>query len=267
MRRSDPSPDGDDSGSVPGEAAGEQRFLGALGQRVRALRTDRGLSRRRLAEHAGVSQRYLAQLEGGQGNVSVRLLRRIALALSTQPAELLPPATAHPMGVALIGLRGAGKSTLGRRAADELELPFVELNERVAVASGLGTEEIFNLYGAEGFRRFELGCLEALIAAARPVVLATGGGIVEKPETLSLLLANFLVVWVRARPQEHMQRVQEQGDTRPMSGHQHAMDALQRILDGRAALYARAHCQLDTSGRRVENCAGDLVHLLRDAGF
>jgi XRE family aerobic/anaerobic benzoate catabolism transcriptional regulator len=247
----------------------EQQFLTALGTQVRAARERQGLSRRALAGQAGVSERYLAQLESGRGNASVLLLRRIALALRLDPGGLLQsgPGDGHPAGVALIGLRGAGKSTLGQIAACALGLPFVELNQRVVARSGLEMGEIFNLYGGEGFRRYERRCLDTLIEQGAPVLLATGGGIVAQPATLERLLASFFVVWLRASPREHMQRVLAQGDTRPMSGHEHAMDALQRILASRDALYARAHRQLDTSGRSVENCAGDLVRLLREAGF
>ncbi len=284
-----------------GSSPDERRFLAAIGDTVREARRERGLSRRALAACAGVSERYLAQLESGQGNASVLLLRRITDALALELASVLlhgpgtesarvllgllrgatgrqreamvraalaaaEPGT-RPAAVALIGLRGAGKSTLGRHAAQALGLEFCELNDRISEASGLSVAEIFNLYGAEGYRRVERRCLEAVIDEARPLLLATGGGIVTGSATLELLLERFFSVWVRAEPEKHMARVRAQGDTRPMHGHAQAMQELRAILHARTPLYARADRQLDTSSKSVENCASALVRLLSEAGY
>ena len=280
----------------------ECRFLAALGVTVRLEREQRGLSRRALAALAQVSERYLAQLESGRGNISVLLLKRIADALSvdiaslvvhgahaqsarellrvlerTSPTQQLAAVEAarhalnrapHPWrGIALVGLRGAGKSTLGRLAAAELGLPFCELNDRISEASGLSIADIFNLYGVEGYRRWERRCLESLLERESPLLLATGGGIVSDERTFEQLFAHFFTVWIRATPAEHMERVRAQGDTRPMTGSEDAMDELRALLRSREPLYARADAQLDTTGRSVENCTLALVQILRDSGF
>ena len=281
--------------SRPGDDSG---FLAQLGQRVRQIRGQRGMSRKLLAECAGVSERYLAQLEGGQGNISILLLRDVARALDLPLEELLAESAdlavilhmlrrvspeqlsqakkavtriqqgqgrpSRARRIALIGLRGAGKSTLGRLVAADLALPFVELNDQIAEMSGLSVAELFNLYGQEGYRRLERRCLEQVVAKQEQVVLATGGGIVADPSTFDLLLSAFHTVWLRAAPQEHMERVRAQGDLRPMAGNPEAMEELKLILSSREALYSRADSQLDTSGSALEVSRQALGTLLRD---
>ncbi len=264
---------------------------------MRAARGRRGLSRRILAEYAGVSERYLAQLEAGRGNVSVLLLRQIAVALDVPLETLLAGdaelgelvallrdagpeqrgrardllaargAGTHQRRVALIGLRGAGKSTLGRAVAAALDLPFVELNEVITDLAGLAVHEIFDLYGPEGYRRYERRALEHAIARHESLVLASGGGIVSDAATFDVLLASCLTVWLRATPQEHMRRVRAQGDLRPMAGNADAMADLELILESREALYGRAHRQLDTSGCSESESSETLAAMLRAEGF
>ena len=258
----------------------DSAFLGQLGERVRTARGRRGLSRKLLARDAGVSERYLAQLEVGRGNISILLLRHVAEALGLTLDELVcgdEGALARngrryneprrPRRVALIGLRGAGKSTLGRLLAADMAMPFIELNDEIANMSGLGVPEIFNLYGPEGYRRFERRCLDGAIGSHDSVVLATGGGIVADPSTFDALLSAFFTVWLRASPEEHMARVRAQGDLRPMAGNSEAMKELKRILRSREPLYRRADRALDTSGRSIEACRDSLADLLKQEGF
>ncbi|TSA13561.1 MAG: helix-turn-helix domain-containing protein, partial [Betaproteobacteria bacterium] len=241
-------------------AAADAAFLHALGERVRDARARRGMTRRILARDSGVSERYLALLESGQGNVSVLLLQRIASALSLSltefwhqgaeqqveltlisqflqrlPAQKLPLVraqlsreygTAHAeriKRIALIGLRGAGKSTLGGRLAKELQIPFIELDREVERDAGTSLSVIFLLYGQAGYRRYERRCLEHVIRTNQRAVIATGGSIVSEPGTYDLLLSTCLSVWLKAEPEEHMARVVAQGDTRPMTGNLEAM--------------------------------------------
>jgi XRE family aerobic/anaerobic benzoate catabolism transcriptional regulator len=270
-------------------AAADGAFLHALGERVRDARARRGVTRKILAQDSGVSERYLAQLESGQGNVSVLLLQRIAAALnlslteflqqdSEQPVELaliwqflqrLPAqklplvrsqllrdyGTAHTdrmKRIALIGLRGAGKSTLGSRLAKELEAPFIELDREVEREAGTSLSEIFLLYGQAGYRRYERRCLENVVKKNERAVIATGGSIVSEPGTYDLLLSTCRTVWLKAQPEEHMARVVAQGDMRPMTGNREAMQDLHRILRGRDALYGRADVTIDTAHKSIE---------------
>jgi XRE family aerobic/anaerobic benzoate catabolism transcriptional regulator len=264
-------------------------FLRALGERVRVARARRGMTRKILAHDSGVSERYLAQLESGRGNVSVLLLQRIAAALhlsltellqqgAEQPAELaliwqflqrLPAqklplvhsqllrdyGTAHTdrmKRIALIGLRGAGKSTLGSRLAKELEVRFIELDREVEREAGTSLSEIFLLYGQAGYRRYERRCLENAVRNNERAVIAAGGSIVSEPGTYDLLLSTCRTVWLKAQPEEHMARVVAQGDTRPMTGNLEAMEDLHRILRGRNALYGRADVTVDTARKSIE---------------
>jgi XRE family transcriptional regulator, aerobic/anaerobic benzoate catabolism transcriptional regulator len=274
----------------------ETDFLEQLGQRVRTMRALRGMSRKVLAKVSGISERYLAQLESGKGNVSIVLLRRVSHAMgahledlipSTEPApdwavirDLLRRATpeqiAHAKeilaggsasaprrssfsGIALIGLRGAGKSTLGKMLAKRIGWSFVELNKEVERENGLSVAEIIALYGLEGFRRMEQAALKQLLARNELMVLATGGGIVSEPLTFDLILSSFYTIWLKAEPDEHMARVRRQGDLRPMADDRSAMAELRNILLSREPLYSRASAVVDTAGLSVDAAAARLI--------
>lgn len=280
-RQASPQPDVTQARAAPDDTA----FLGALGRRVREIRERRGMARKVLARDADVSERYLAQLETGEGNVSIVLLRRIATALGASLGELLneetrdgperrmierlletlPPhrleetmfrlmrelgaqESVRRKRLALIGLRGAGKTTLGELLAQELDVPFVELDREIEREAGLTLSEVFMLYGQGGYRRLERRCLERVIRAHEHAVLSVGGGIVSEPETYNLLLTNCYTVWLKAAPEEHMARVAAQGDFRPMQDNTEAMEDLRRILAAREPLYAKADATVDTSG-------------------
>ena len=265
-------------------AAEEADFLEKVGRRVRELREERGLTRRSLANQADVSERYLGQLETGEGNVSIMLLRRLALVLNVPISELLEiepeqleqrsvrrflqQIPRHRMPdilsrlerevgseregrrhrVALIGLRGAGKSTLGRRLSQELGAPFLEMDREIEAESGLPLSELFSLYGQAGYRRFEGRCLNRIIKEYPQAVLSVGGGVVSEASTYDFLLSNCFTVWLKASPSEHMQRVIAQGDMRPMAESHEAMEDLKRILIGREPQYRKADVTVDTSG-------------------
>jgi XRE family aerobic/anaerobic benzoate catabolism transcriptional regulator len=273
----------------------ETGFLDQLGQRVRTMRALRGMSRKVLAKVSGISERYIAQLESGKGNVSIVLLRRVSNAMGAHLEDLIPAAepapdwpvirdllrkatpnqiaqardallghgaSAHRMsfsGIALIGLRGAGKSTLGKTLARKIGWSFVELNKEIEAQNGLSVAEIIALYGQEGFRRMEQAALGQLLARKELMVLATGGGIVSEPLTFDLILQSFYTIWLKARPEEHMARVRGQGDLRPMADDRSAMAELRTILLSREPLYARASAVVDTSGLSVDAAAARLV--------
>jgi XRE family aerobic/anaerobic benzoate catabolism transcriptional regulator len=266
----------------------EAAFLRKVGRRVRELREERSLTRRALAIRAELSERYLGQLETGEGNISIMLLRRVAVALNLQIAELLETESdqreqglvrrflqqiprhrvadllarlerevgsareARRSRIALIGLRGAGKSTLGAQLAQELGAPFVEMDGEIETESGLPLSELFSLYGQAGYRRFEGRCLARIIKKYPRAVIAVGGGVVSETGTYDFLLANCFTVWLKASPSEHMQRVVAQGDMRPMAESREAMEDLKRILAGRDAQYRKADEIVDTSGLSVE---------------
>jgi XRE family aerobic/anaerobic benzoate catabolism transcriptional regulator len=278
-------------------------FLAALGDRVRELRARRGMTRKILARDSGVSERYLAQLETGQGNASLGILRRVARALDVPLASLIadtpePPSElrgavellnrlrpeqlgearalllqafgdAELAGragrVALIGLRGAGKTTLGKLLAEHLDAPFVELDREIERESGISLATIFDFYGQAGFRRMERRCLDRIIAEHPRFVLATGGSIVSEAATFERLLAACWTVWVKAAPAEHMERVVAQGDLRPMAGNRESMADLQRILAGREPLYRRADAAIETSGKPVDEALAALVAAIPEA--
>jgi XRE family aerobic/anaerobic benzoate catabolism transcriptional regulator len=253
-------PDAGDTGAA---------LLNLIGGRVRAARKVQKLTRKALGKRAAVSERHLAQLEGGAGNISILLLARIAAALDTPLAVLVaepePPAAdaGKARRIALIGLRGAGKSTLGRAAAEALGLPFAELNDAIAEEAGLSPGEIFAMYGEAGYRRYEAAALAKIAAGTDTLVLATGGGIVGNADCYELLLSRFHTVWLTATPEEHMARVVAQGDRRPMAGDPNAMDTLRAILAERTPHYARAEARLDTTDQRIDRCVETLCDVIR----
>jgi XRE family aerobic/anaerobic benzoate catabolism transcriptional regulator len=273
----------------------ETSFLHQLGQRVRTMRALRGMSRKVLAKVSGISERYIAQLESGKGNVSIVLLRRVSNAMGAHLEDLIPsnePAPDWPVirdlirkatpdqiahakdvltgsgaaqrqlsfaGIALIGLRGAGKSTLGKLLAKKIGWSFVELNKEIEQQNGLSVAEIIALYGQEGFRRMEQAALGQLLTRKELMVLATGGGIVSEPLTFDLILSSFYTIWLKAEPEEHMARVRRQGDLRPMADDRSAMAELRTILLSREPLYARASAVVDTAGLDVDDAAARLI--------
>ena len=277
--------------------AAVERLIRQVGERVRKARELKNIPRRVLSERSGVSPRYLAQLEAGEGNISIGLLQRIAVALdhriewlvgeedpwtsdALRVADLFRSASAEARAsvlaalapesprerrahrICLVGLRGAGKSTLGERAGTALGLPFVELNREIEAQSGMPAGEVMALYGMEGYRKLEAEALARVIARHDALVLAVAGGIVGEPETYKTLLDHFHTVWVRTSPEEHMSRVRAQGDERPMAGNPEAMRQLRTILRSREALYARASAELDTSGKTVDTSLEELLSLI-----
>lgn len=263
----------------------DDEFLQAFGERIRAERARRGMSRKLLAHHAGMSERYITQIESGKGNISIVLLRHIADALGIPLARLIEDESPSPemtlvrqflsrlspsqleeahgllsgrfasdatllrtQRLALVGLRGAGKTTLGAALARAKGVPFFELDREVERLSGTSIGVILELYGQQAYRRYELQALQELLESQPRFVVATGGSLVSEAATYELLLRNCLTVWIRATPEEHMERVIAQGDRRPMAGSDRAMDDLRRILEERTPLYARADVVVDTTG-------------------
>lgn len=236
------------------------RVLRELGQRVRQRRGQQGLTLKELAARAGLSMRFLVQVEAGRGNPSVRSLAALAGALDLPLPALLEGSspTARPM-IALLGLRGAGKTTIGGRLAKRLKMPFVELDREVEKAAGLSLSEIFDLHGEAYFRRVERDALAGLLAGGRPQVLAVGGGLVTSSETYDLLRRRAVTVWLRATPEDHWNRVVRQGDRRPMSDHPEAMAELRRLLASRESLYAQADHAVDTSRLGLDGTVRTIV--------
>ena len=277
-------------------------FLEALGERVRALRSRRGMTRKALAQLADVSERHLANLEYGVGNASILVLLQVAGALQCSLGELIGDITTSSpewlmirelleqrdeatlqrvrvavgemLGtgggnantssrIALVGLRGAGKSTLGQMLAEDLGFPFVELSREIEKFAGCSVAEIQALYGVNAYRRYERRALEEAIQIHSEAVIATPGGLVSDPATFNQLLAHCTTVWLKADPQDHMKRVLAQGDTRPMAASKEAMEDLKGILAGRAAFYAKAQLQVDTSAQPLERTFMDLREQVR----
>ena len=240
-------------------------LLATVGARVRALRESRGMTRRELSEACGVSERFLAQLETGRGNISLARFADVAAALGASPSALLdgatPPARRAPAAVALLGVRGAGKSTVGTALADRLGCPFVELDQRIEQAAGLRLGEIFELHGEAHYRRLERDALRAVLDGSR-VVLATGGSIVSDAPAYTMLRERARTVWLRARAEDHWDRVVSQGDRRPMGENPHAFHQLRDLLVTRDPLDARAHHVVQTTGRSVAQVVDDVVDAL-----
>jgi len=286
-----PSSHGSELARRPSATAGtEADFLQFLGTRVRELRDRRGMTRKMVAHEADVSERHLAQLEAGEGNISIVLLRRIADAINVSLSELFAAQVEEPvekrlihrfldrlpahrledvvyrlmrdfgpeeklrrMRIALIGVRGAGKSTLGMRLSAATGIPFIELDREIEKDTGIPLEEIFSLYGQSGYRSIERRTLERVIHEHDRAIFSVGGGVVSEKETYDYLLSNCWTVWIKAQPEEHMSRVIAQGDFRVMAGSDQAMEDLRRILEAREPLYRKADICLDTSGSTVDD--------------
>ncbi len=275
----------------------DAEFLALLGERVRTLRARRGMTRKALTRDSGVSERFLAQLESGEGNISIVKLRHVARAMGLpvehvvqtgpeRPVELtlliqsLGRLTPTQLGearallsnllansgrrqrIALIGLRGAGKTTLGRLAASALNVPLIELGSAIEQEAGITLSEIFSLYGQAAYRRYEARALQRAVEANERFILVPGGSIVSEPATFDILLNSCFTIWIRASPEEHMARVLAQGDHRPMSDSSEAMRDLERILAGRESMYAKAEATLDTTGSSIDASLSALLALL-----
>jgi XRE family aerobic/anaerobic benzoate catabolism transcriptional regulator len=229
-------------------------FLARLGERVRAWRTESGTTRKVLSQASGVSERYLAQLEAGDGNISILLLRKIARAMGVSVEQLVRDEQGAPRGerIALIGLRGAGKSTLGAKLAASLEVPFVELDKEVEREAGARLGEVFAMYGQDAYRRFERRALERVLNQHPRAVIATGGSLVTDPDTYGLLRERCTCIWLKTSAEAHMARVVAQGDMRPFKGRSPVLAEIQELLKSREKLYARADATIDTSGKTVK---------------
>ena len=279
-------------------------FLTSLGERVRTLRARRGLTRKAVAQAARVSERHLANLESGTGNASILILLQVAQALQCSIFELLGDVTtsspewllirellekrnegelrrvrqhigemfgthgdeqARSNRIALVGLRGAGKTTLGQRLADDLGFPFIELSREIEKFAGCSISEIHNLYGTNAYRRYERRALEEAIQIYPEVVIATPGGLVSDSATFNETLAHCFTVWLKAAPEDHLARVAAQGDMRPMAGSKEALEDLKRILEGRSAFYAKADLAFDTSAQPLDDSFSALRTQVRQA--
>lgn len=276
----------------------ETDFLTHVGKRVRGFRSRRRMTRKQFSQESGISERHIAQVESGDGNISIALLRRMTIALGISLEELFSHETQEPEQkiliqkfleripadrleevteklerdfgevarrphLALIGLRGAGKTTLGAKLADDFKIPFVELDREIEIDAGIPLAEIFSLYGQTGYRRIENSTLKRVVKERERAVISVGGGVVSEAESYDFLLSRCFTVWVKARPEEHMARVMAQGDFRAMAQNNQAMDDLRRILEAREPLYQRAHMCLDTSGKSVAESYGKLKRTLQ----
>jgi XRE family aerobic/anaerobic benzoate catabolism transcriptional regulator len=286
--------------ALPTPAASEAAFLAAIGSQVRRNRAKRGMTRRQLAQASQTSERYLAQIESGVGNPSVSVLRGIAQALDLPCAALLPEAGARtaalgaildllaqvPEGelpalandietrlarpgsadrarrIALVGLRGAGKSTLGRMLAQHLGWPFIELDRLVEEDYGASIPDLIEMAGTATFRRHERSALDRIVTTHDAAIITTAGGIVANQENYALLLRRSHTIWIKARPEDHMSRVMAQGDFRPMAQNRAAMADLVAILEARRADYSRAEAEIDTSGDAIEQSFAKLLRIV-----
>jgi XRE family aerobic/anaerobic benzoate catabolism transcriptional regulator len=237
-----------------------------VGAAVRGQRERLGWSRRQLSAHSGVSERFLAQLETGAGNISLRRFADVARALGTSPSALLGPADAPSTStpIALLGVRGAGKSSIGGALAKQLGVAFVELDQRIEQTAGLPLGEMFALHGEAYYRRIEREVLTQLLADPSPMVLATGGSIVNDPKSYALLRARCRTIWLRARPEDHWNRVVAQGDLRPMAENPQAFAELRALLAARAELYGEADHTIETAGRDVPEVVTEIAELVTD---
>lgn len=276
------------------EAPSGAELIARLADRVRQMRKDQGMPRRELSERSGVSPRYLAQLESGTGNISILLLQRVADALGARVEDLLAgenalspeavrvgqlyqiangdtqskvrrlltaqsPHALRAQRVCLIGLRGAGKSTLGQKAAAALNIPFVELKSEIEGRVGMPVAEIMALNGEDGYRAMQSDAIEGVVSAQDRLIMAVGGGVVADAQTYALLKTHFHTIWVRSSPAEHMARVRAQGDLRPMEGNPAAMDQLKALLAARTPLYEQALAQVDTTNRPEQSSVNDVL--------
>lgn len=246
------------------EREAQRQILRLLAARIREARRRTGMTLEQAAGKAGLSRRFLVEIEAARTNPSIGKLASLAHALGVALRDLcdIPAATAPKLRIAMIGLRGAGKSTLGRMLAARLEVPFTELDDWIEERAGFSVSEIFELHGTEGYRRLERDALEDWLARHGSGVLAVPGGIVSSPATFERLCQTCRTVWLKARPQEHWDRVLAQGDLRPMKGDPRAMERLEALLAARTPAYRRAALHLDTSGRSPEESLGELVGLL-----
>lgn len=270
-----------------------REYIIGIGDRIRAVRTSRGMIRKDLSKHSGVSERYIAQVETGKANISVFMLWKISNSMGVKIPELFPDcdfrkgsaalmtylmrldqeqqdnalsllkrhfskSSQQINGIALIGLRGAGKSSLGRMLADKYGVRFVKISDLIEKCAQMTTGELFSLGGQKAYRRMEKQALEEVIKDQSNIVLETGGSIVAMSETFKLLLDSFYTIWVKASPEEHMNRVMAQGDLRPMANNEEAMEDLKLILQEREAEYSQADYVLDTSKRTLVDCVNEL---------
>jgi len=266
-------------------------FIAQVGERVRRARKMRRISRRLLSERSGISQRYLAQLELGSGNISIALLLKVAVGLGEpidhnhvdddqhaidlfkkadaqtkeQVLAILDPEATRQQRhkrIALIGLRGAGKSTLGAIAGDRLKTTFLELNDEIERSNGMSVNETIELYGQEGYRLLERQAIEHIATTKEQIILAVAGGIVSEPETFHYLLRHYHTIWIKAAPEEHMDRVRAQGDERPMAGNPEAFQQLRQILTSREAHYQLASGVVDTTGTSLQMSTQALLNMI-----
>jgi XRE family transcriptional regulator, aerobic/anaerobic benzoate catabolism transcriptional regulator len=277
-------------------------YLRMLGERVRDARARHGMTRRMLARDSGISERYLAQLESGRGNLSIVLLRRLAGAIDIPLADLINDEPQRPIEytlivervrrldsaelaeassllaerfgdrggrldrIALVGLRGAGKSTLGSMLARHLGWSFVEMSREIETEAGVSVNEIFDMWGQAAYRRYERRALERILRTKAKIVLATGGGLVSEPANFERLLDSFYTIWLQASPQEHWDRVIRQGDYRvESSGDTRALADMRRILAQRDSLYGKADARLDTSGKPARDSHKELIAIVEKA--